>query len=197
MGTVIVVVTPLGSPQTLKGLAAGQLPTWAPELLMNVPEAAPTVTLTAVYVPVATDALATSTSESDCNRVNSKLAAVPEENTETLLPDEEVNEMPTMGKVKLTTVVFVGGVSEMETLSKALPPGLQFVVHRLCTPLQEESDRLAANTAKTRYFLELMRTPHDGFHRHHWRQRADGIPHQHFNPVPGSGCRENPELPKY
>jgi hypothetical protein len=48
MGTVIVVVTPLGIPQTLKGFAAGQLPTAAPELLMNVPEAAPTVTLTAV-----------------------------------------------------------------------------------------------------------------------------------------------------
>jgi hypothetical protein len=75
---------------------------------------------------------------------------VPEESTETWLPDDEVNEMPMIGKVKLTTVVFAGGVSEMETLSKASPPGLQFVVQRLWTPLQEESDRLAANTAKTR-----------------------------------------------
>ncbi len=64
-----------------------------------------------------------------------------------------------IGKVKLTIVVFVGGASEMETLNNASPFTTQFVVHRLCTPLQEESDRLAANTAKTRYFLELMQHP--------------------------------------
>jgi len=58
--------------------------------------------------------------------------------------------MPMIGKVKLTIVVFVGGASEMETLNNASPFTTQFVVHRLCTPLQEESDRLAANTAKTR-----------------------------------------------
>jgi hypothetical protein len=59
------------------------------------------------------------------------LAAVPEENTETWLPVDEVNEMPTIGKVKLTTVVFAGGVSEMETLTKASPFGTQFVTQRL------------------------------------------------------------------
>lgn len=150
------VVTPLGIPHTLNGVPAAHEPTAAPELLMNVPEAAPTVTLTAVYVPAATDALVTTTSESDCNRVNSKLAAVPVENTETWLPEEEVNEMPTIGKVKLTTVVFVGGASEMDTLNKALPFPPQFVVHRLCVPLQDESDRIAANSAKIRYFLEFM-----------------------------------------
>src|SRR5579859_2492109 len=98
---------------------------------MNVPVEAPTVTLTAVYVPAATDALVTTTSESVCNRVNSKLDAVPEENTETWLPDDEVSEIPTMGKVKLRTVVFVGGVSEMETLSEALPFPPQFVTQLL------------------------------------------------------------------
>jgi hypothetical protein len=184
MGAVIVVVTPLGIPQTLNGVPAAQLPTAAPELLMNVPEAAPTVTLTAVYVPAATDALVTTTSESDCNRVNSKLAAVPVENTETWLPDEEVNEMPTIGKVKLTTVVFVGGASEMDTLTKALPFPPQFMTHRLCEPLQEESERITAKIAKTRHFLEFMQTPHDGFGRHLWRRCAAGIPPQHFNPVP-------------
>ena len=107
-------------------------------------------------MPAATDALVTTTSESDCNRVNSKLAAVLVENTETWLPDEEVNEMPMIGRVKLTTVVLVGGASEMDTLTKALPFPPQFVTHRLCVPLQEERDRIAASTAKTRLFLELM-----------------------------------------
>jgi hypothetical protein len=92
----------------------------------------------------------TTTSESACNRVSSKLAAELGENTETDVPLAVVSLIPVIGKVKLRMVVFAGGVSEMETLSKASPPGLQFVVQRLWTPLQEESDRLAANTAKTR-----------------------------------------------
>jgi len=90
------------------------------------------------------------TSESDCNRVNSKFAAELGENTETDVPLEVVSLIPVIGKVKLRMVVFAGGVSEMEMLSKASPFGTQFVTHRLCTPLQEESDRLAANIAKTR-----------------------------------------------
>lgn len=81
-------------------------------------------------MPAGTDALVTTTSESDCNRVNSKLDAVPEETTETWLPEDEVNEIPTIGRVKLTMVVFAGGVSDMETLSKALPVTLQLVTHR-------------------------------------------------------------------
>ena len=99
--------------------------------------------------------------------------------------------MPTIGKMKLTTVVLAGGVSEMETLSIALPFPPQFVTHRLCTPLQEESDRIAANTAKTTYFLEFIQIPHDGFGRHLWRRCAAGIPQQHFNPVHCPGCTEN------
>jgi hypothetical protein len=148
-------------------------------------------------VPAATDAFATTTSESGCNRVNSKLAAVLAENTETWLPEEEVSEIPTIGRVKLTTVVLVGGVSEMETLSMALPLPPQLVVHLFFVPLQDESDRIAANTAKTRYFLELMQTPHERLGRHLWRRCAAGIPPQHFNPVHGPGCPENPKLPKY
>jgi hypothetical protein len=125
------------------------------------------------------------------------LDAVPEESTETWLPDDEVSEIPTMGKVKLRTVVFVGGVSEMETLSKALPLTVQFVTQRSFTPLQEEIERTAANTAKTRYFLEFMQTPHDGFGCHLWRLCAAGIPKQHFNPVHCPGRAKNPKLPKY
>ena len=56
---------------------------------------------------------------------------------------------------------------------------------------------IAANTAKTRYFLGFMQTPHDRFGRHQWRRCAAGIPHQHFNPVHCSGHAENPKLPKY
>src|SRR5216683_2232091 len=114
------------------------------------------------------------TSESDCNRVSSKLDAELEANTGTWVPVDEVSVMPTMGKVKLRMVVFAGGVSEMETLSKA-SPFPQFVMHRLCVPLQEESERTAANTAKTRYFLEFMQTPHDGFGGHLWRLCAAGF----------------------
>jgi len=69
------------------------------------------------------------TSESDCKRVSSKLAAVLEENTETWVPVEEVSVIPTMGAVKLRMVVFAGGVSEMDTLSIVLPFP-QFVTQR-------------------------------------------------------------------
>ena len=95
-----------------------------------------------------TEAFVTTTSESDCSRVSSKFAVEPK--TETSVPVELVSLIPVMGKVKLRMVVFVGGVSEIETLSIALPFTTQFVTHRLCTPLQEESDRIADNTAKTR-----------------------------------------------
>jgi hypothetical protein len=70
--------------------------------------------------------------------------------TATWVPEDEVREIAIIGRVKLTTVVFVGGVSEMDTLSEALPPPPQFVTHRLPTPLQEESNKLAAHTANTR-----------------------------------------------
>jgi hypothetical protein len=117
-------------------------------------------------VPVLTDAFVTTTSESDCNLVNSKFAGEPGENTDTSVPVEVVSLIPVMGRVKLRMVVFAGGVSEMEMLSEALPlpppPVLPFF-----TPLQAEIDRTPASTPKTRYFLEFMQTPHDGFHRHH------------------------------
>jgi hypothetical protein len=141
-------------------------------------------------VPAATEAFVTTTSESDCNRVNSKFAAELGENTETDVPLAVVSLIPVIGRVKLTTVVFLGGVSEMETLSIALPPP-QLVVHLFFVPLQEERDRIAENTIKTRYFLEFIQTPHDGFGRHLWRRCAAGIPPQHFNPVYSPGCTEN------
>ena len=95
----------------------------------------------------------TITSESDCSRVSSKFAVEPK--TETSVPVEVVSLIPVMGRVKLRMVVLAGGVSEMETLSIAFP-GPQFVTHRLCVPLQEDSARAAANTAKSRYFLGFM-----------------------------------------
>ena len=146
-------------------------------------------------MPVGTDAFVTITSESDCNRVNSKFAVEPK--TETSVPVEVVSLIPVMGKVKLRMVVFAGGVSEMEMLRAALPVGTQFVTQRSFTPLQEDSDRTAAITAKTRYFLGFMQTLHDGFGRHLWQRCAAGIPQHHFNPVQSLRRAENCELPKY
>ena len=137
------------------------------------------------------------TSESDCNRVNSKFAAELGEKTDTSVPVEVVSFIPVMGAVKLRMVVFAGGVSEIEMLRAASPFPTQFVTHRLCTPLHEESDRTAATTANARYFLGFMQTPHDGFRRHQWRQRAAGIPQQHCISVHTAERTENPELPKY
>ena len=81
-------------------------------------------------MPAATEAFVTTTSESVCKRVNSKFTGELGENTETEVPLAVVNLIPVIGRVKLTTVVFVGGVSEMEILREALPFPPQFVTHR-------------------------------------------------------------------
>jgi hypothetical protein len=137
-------------------LPARQVPNAVLEELKNTPDGAATVTLTAVYVPAATFCVVMKF-VSDCRRVNSKSVDGFDENTETPLPLEGVRVMPMIGRVKLTADVFAGGVSEIVMLNdeSALPPP-QFVVHALCSPLQELCDNanVPATASNRRDFLE-------------------------------------------
>ena len=72
--------------------------------------------------------------------------------------------------MKLTTEVFVGGVSEIVRLSDALPPPPQFVVHAFFTPLHELSVRITASAIHKRDFFEFIHTPHDRI----WQTAPDG-----------------------
>lgn len=84
-----------------------------------------------------------------------------EENTETGLPLEGVNVIPMIGKVKLTTEVLVGGVSEIVRLREELPVTVQLVVQAVFNPLQELKTKMAAKAINRRDFFEFMLTPHD------------------------------------
>jgi len=150
-GTEIVVAPPAGRAQTDPPL---QEPTAAPEALKNLPLEVPMVTLIDLYDPAGTDIPVATAEVSDCSLVNSRVAP---EKTETWLPVFGVRVMPEMGNRKLSTVTPVGGVSDSVRLSVPLFPP-QFVTHRLCVPLQEDSARAAANTARSRYFLGFMQT---------------------------------------
>jgi hypothetical protein len=137
-------------------------PTVAPVALINTPDGAATVTLTAVYVPAATVTFVATKFVSDCSRVSSKSVDGFDENTETALPLEGVSVIPMMGKEKLTTVAFVGGVSEIVRLSEELPvPPPQFTVHGFFKPLQELKVNSAATTINKRDFFEFIDTPQD------------------------------------
>ena len=142
-------------------------PSVLPEELTYTPDGPDTVTLTAVYVPAGTFTLVITRLVSDCSRVSSKF---PELNTDTALPLEGVNDIPTMGRVKLATEVLVGGVSVMVRLNNASPPPPQFVVHLSCNPLQELSARIATTAIKIRVFLEFIDIPHDRI----WLTAPDG-----------------------
>src|SRR6267154_4513790 len=92
--------------------------------------------------------------ESLCKRVRS----TPNEElfngmVTSLPPAEGVNETELMSTAKERIGVLGGGVNGSAASVRFNEPSLlppQFVVHTFFTPLQDESDRLAANTAKTR-----------------------------------------------
>jgi hypothetical protein len=65
--------------------------------------------------------------------------------------------MPTIGKLKLSTVTPVGGVSKSVTLTVASPVW-QFVVHCLLLPLQDASARTAGNIRRSNEHFEFMQT---------------------------------------
>jgi hypothetical protein len=110
--------------------------------------------------------------ESLCKRVRS----TPKEEAfsgmvTSLPPAEGVNETELTATAKERIEVLGGGVNgsaaKVRFNEPLPPPPPQLVVQGFFTPLQEESERLAAIAAKTRHFLGFMQTPHDGFHRHH------------------------------
>jgi hypothetical protein len=136
-----------------------QAPTVALEALTKNPEGAATVTFTAVYVPAVTDWFATIRFVSDWSRVNSKFVEGFDENTDTVLPLDGVNVIPIIGNVKLTTVVFAGGLSEIVILRLALPPPLQFV-HGVFSPLHELKAKIVTSAIKTSVFFEFIHIPH-------------------------------------
>jgi hypothetical protein len=79
---------------------------------------------------------------------------------ETGLPLDGVSVIPMTGKVKLTTEVFVGGVSDIVTLKNASPPP-QFVVHAVFNPLHELSASIAAKAIIRRVLFDFIHSPHD------------------------------------
>lgn len=117
---------------------------------------------------------------SDCNRVSSKSVEGFDENTDTALPLDGVSVIPIIGKLKLTTLVFVGGVSEIVMLKFALPPP-QFVVHELFKPLHELTAKTAASAANKSIFFEFIAHPTPGFGRSH-TLGTPGIPNQTVSP---------------
>jgi len=69
-----------------------------------------------------------------------------------LPPAEGVNETELMSTAKERIEDIGGGVNGSAAsvrVSEPSPLPQQFVVHTFFTPLQDESDRIAANTAKT------------------------------------------------
>ena len=74
------------------------------------------------------------------------------------LPVDGVRLMPTIGRLKLSTVTPLGGVSKSVMLTLASPV-VQFVVHLLLEPLQEASPRTAAITRRSNVLFGFMQTP--------------------------------------
>jgi len=97
---------------------------------------------------------------SDCSRVSSKFVDGFDENTDTALPLDGVSVIPITGSVKLTTLVFVGGVSEIVMLKPVFPPPPQFVTQTLFNPLHELTPQVASNATATRAILDFIRIPH-------------------------------------
>jgi hypothetical protein len=154
-----VYVTVAALPVRVQTALLRQVPTVAPEELINTADGAATVTFTAVYVPAATFTFEAIRFVSDCRRVSSYFADELGENTDTALPFEGVSVIPMIGSEKLTILVLVGGVSEIVKLSLELPPPPQFVVHLFFNPLQELKVTIAAMTTKRRDFFEFIQHP--------------------------------------
>jgi hypothetical protein len=84
-------------------------PTVVPEVLINTPLEAVTVTLMEVYVPAGTGRFEPSKMESVCRRVISYDVGVI--GTVTNVPVEGVSEIPATGSVKLSMEIPAGGRS--------------------------------------------------------------------------------------
>src|SRR5208282_5572781 len=103
------------------------------------------------------------TAESVCSRV----ASTDEVTVVTAwgLPEEGVRLMPTIGRVKLNTLVPVGGVSLREIVKLALPLVVQFVVQTVdFEPQQEVRMNIAEMPRIRRERFEFMQTPHFRFY---------------------------------
>jgi hypothetical protein len=100
--------------------------------------------------------------ESDCSRVSSKVVEVEGaggEYKDTVVPAADVREIPTMGSSILMTETPVGGLSEMESVTLALPPPPQLVTHALLTPLQEERAKIPHIAKMNRTHFEFIHHP--------------------------------------
>jgi hypothetical protein len=129
---------------------------------MKIPLEEASVTLIEVYVPAATVTLSATSEESVCSRVISKLAFDVGENMGIGLPLDGVSVIPTIGIVKLSKLTPVGGVSNIEIDTVALPVGPQLVQGGDdFKPLQEVSATAAVTARNASKPLERMHTPHD------------------------------------
>ena len=72
--------------------------------------------------------------------------------------------MVATGRLKLTKDAFAGGASSSVTLTLALPPPPQLTVQTKCVPgpLQEEKEKVASTSKKSRALLRFMWHPTPG-----------------------------------
>jgi hypothetical protein len=161
------------------------VPTVAPEVLMKTPLGVITVTLIEVYVPAAAAPVLVISDESDCSRVISRLAAVAASKMETSVPAEFVRLTPTIGSVKLSKLTVVDGVARIDSVTLALPVGVQFTVQAFFTPLQEVSANSAAIARRTTEYLDFMKAPRERVggpgERSFWLE----FPRNHCSPFTG------------
>jgi hypothetical protein len=140
----MVVAAPEGIGQTAP---FAHVPMVAPEVLMNTPLDAVTVTLIDVYVPGGTARFWPTRLESVCRRVISYDVGVID--TVTFDPEEGVSVIPAMGSVKLRMETPAGGKSYSVMFRFALP-ALQPVEHPpFFSPLHDPNIRIVADRART------------------------------------------------
>jgi len=128
-----------------------------PDVLMNAPLDAVTVTLIEVYVPTGTERSKPTKLESVCRRVISYDVGVI--GTVTFDPEEGVSVIPATGSVKLRMETPAGGKSYRVMFKFALP-ALQPVEHPpFFSPLHDPNIRIVADRAKTNSAFVFMTHP--------------------------------------
>ena len=144
------------------------VPTVVPEVLMNTPFEAVTVTLIEVYVPAGTDRFEPTKVESVCRRVISyDVGAI---GTATSVPDDGVSEIPAMGSVKLSMETPAGGRSKRVILKFALPLPQPVKHPPFFNPLHDPKTRTMTDKAKTNSAFIFMIHPKTEFS---FRARAE------------------------
>jgi hypothetical protein len=137
------------------------VPIAAPDVLMNTPLEAVTVTLIEVYVPAGTARLKPTRLESVCSRVISYDVGVI--GTVTTEPVDGVRVIPAIGRVKLRMDTPAGGRSERVILKFAWPPPQPVEHPPFFKPLQDPNPITATNPTTRNIAFFFMKHPRTEF----------------------------------